>query len=353
MSSRRDRTRAVAAWFALSALLAGCKDDASPAHAGARAAAPPAAGSAAPALPSAPLPSPLAPRPAPAPAPTRVITLDEPRLELPRRESLQLLDPGRGARSTLRYALAAGTMSVLVETRLSSRHLERDAFTRPTALPAIRDGFAITVAAGDSHQLSLRGLPGEAAETPETRAYLAAWRALLQDRSITVAIDERGAFSAITFTDDPRGARSDKARDELVQRLLALIVPLPDEPVGVGASWRAVTILRQGPAYAKQTATYTLRARSARRWKLHAKLQRVGEEQRITDPSLPAGTTADLVALFRALEGDVDVDPARALIVGGSLTIESRLHVRLQPPGRAATEQIFEDTGTAVISHQP
>jgi hypothetical protein len=282
-----------------------------------------------------------------------VITLDEPRRELPRRESFQLLDPGKGARSPLRYALAAGTASVIVQTTLSSRHLERDAFTRPTTLPAIRDGFAITVAADRPHELALRGLTGEAAaETPETRAYLAPWQALLQNRRITVNVDERGAFSAVAFDDDPTGARSARGRDELVQRLLALIVPLPDEPVGVGASWRVVTILRQGPAYAKQTATYTLRAQGPAGWKLHARLQRVGEEQRIADPSLPAGTTADLVALFRALEGDIDVDPVHPLIISGSLAVESRLHVRLQPPGRAATEQIFEDTGTAVISHQ-
>jgi hypothetical protein len=56
--------------------------------------------------------------------------------------------------------------------------------------------------------------------------------------------------------------------------------------------------------------------------------------------------------MFRTL----DVDPARPLIAGGSLTVESRLHVRLQAPGTTAAQaskQMFEDTGTVSFSHQP
>jgi hypothetical protein len=137
----------------------------------------------------------------------------------------------------------------------------------------------------------------------------------------------------------------------LVQRLLALIVPVPAEPVGAGASWRAVTILRRGPAVAKQTAIYTLIARGPARWKLHVKLQRVGQRQQIVDPGLPPATSAELVALLRALEGDVEVDPTLPLIAGGALTVESQLHARLQPPASAGqprlaiVEQMFEDTG--------
>jgi hypothetical protein len=57
--------------------------------------------------------------------------------------------------------------------------------------------------------------------------------------------------------------------------------------------------------------------------------------------------------MFRNVEGDIGVDPARPLIAGGSLGIESRLHVKLQAPGQPAaqaTEQIFEDTGRVAFS---
>ena len=57
-----------------------------------------------------------------------------------------------------------------------------------------------------------------------------------------------------------------------------------------------------------------------------------------------------LIAMFRLLEGDVDVDPQHPLMIGGSLAIESRLHVRLQTAKQPAAEQMFEDTGSAAFS---
>jgi hypothetical protein len=283
-----------------------------------------------------------------------VVVMDEPAMDLPHRESFRLLDAGHGERSALRYALAAGAAAFTARTALSTRHLDGGQFSPPVALPAIRDGFAITIAADHPERLALRALAGEAAaNTADADAYLAAWRANLQDRHFTVSFDDRGGFAAIRFDDDPSGARSEHARDELALRLLTIIVPLPAEPVGPGASWRAVTILRQGPIYAKQTATYTLTARSPAGWKLHVKLQRVGEQQPLADPALPRGTTAELLAMFRSLEGDVEVDPAYPLITGGTLAIESRMHVRLHGDGQPATEQMFEDTGRVVLSLCP
>jgi hypothetical protein len=291
--------------------------------------------------------------------PPKVIVMEEPPIALPRQESFRLLDAGKGARSALRYAFAAGTTAVTVRTTLTSRHLEHGQFTPSTALPAIRDGFEVAIAADHRGRIALRAVPGQAAAASrEAEAYLAAGRAL-QDRAITLDVDDRGAITAFHFDDDPDAAHSASARDELAQRLLSLIVPVPVEPVGLGASWRVVTILRQGPTAAKQTATYILTARTPRRWKLHVKLQRVAENQPIVDPKLPAGATAELIALFRVLEGDIEVDPRLPLITGGALAIESRVHARIQlqrPPGPGqappATEQMFEDTGSVRFTRE-
>lgn len=295
-----------------------------------------------------------APPPA-TPAPTVVkqlshdVVMEQPEIQLPSRVSFQLLDPGKGPRAPLRYALAAGTAAYTTQTALTARHLDGGALTAPVALPAMRDGFAITVVGLRARQLALRILPAEAAAPGDTDAYLATWRTLLQNRRATIAFDDRGELSKVIFDDDPTNTRTPQAKDELLQRLLALTIPLPAEPVAPGASWRVITILRQGPAYAKQTATYSLVARAPTSWKLHVKLLRVAEEQRIADPSLPAGTTADLIALFRSFEGDVEIDPRYPLISSGSLALESRLHARIQPPGQSVIERVFEDLGTAVF----
>jgi hypothetical protein len=282
-----------------------------------------------------------------------VVVMDEPKIDLPKQESFKLLEAGKQPRAALRYHLAPDSFAFHAKTTLSSRHLTNGAFTQPIELPAIRDGFTVTIAADGHGQVALRGLPGEAASpSADADEYLHAWRTLLQDRAMTIAIDPRGQVT-VPPAASAADTRSEPARDELVQRLLSTTIPLPTEPIGNGASWRVVTILKQRPGHAKQTATYTLVSAAPTRWKLHVVLQRVGEEQAIADPSLPPTVTAELMAMFRLLEGDVEIDPRRPLIAAGSLTVESRLHVKLQPTGQPAIEQMFEDTGTVALSQAP
>ena len=280
--------------------------------------------------------------------PEQTIHLDEPKLDLPKQEPIKLVDPGKGDRAPLVYAFASATTETTMETKLVSRHLEGGAWSPKLALPPIDDGFAVTV---DGARIVLRGLPGTIAgtSTPDAEQYLASWRALLQGRRASVAIDTRGVLGTIAFTDDPTNQRSEPSREQLAERLLVTVVPVPVEPVGIGASWRAVTVLRQGAASVKQTATYTLTARSPQRWTIGIKLQRLGQEQVVVDPSLPKGSTVDLVALFRMLEGTVEIDPGRPLIVKGSLTIESRVHAKVTVPDHPVVEQMLEDTGTVTI----
>jgi hypothetical protein len=286
------------------------------------------------------------------------VTMVAPPIDLPKQEAFQLREPGKGAKAPLRYALAGGVVEFRTETTLSTRALDKGVFGKPVQLPAIRDGFAVTIpgqpAVGAATQaLAVRALVAEVAGgKPDALAdqYLASWRAKLQNRRVAVTTDPRGQFSTIVFNDDPRNQRSLAAKDELVQRLLAVMIPVPEEAVGIGAKWVVTTVLRQGPLYIKQTGTYTLLERTATKWKIHAKLLRVGEEQTVDDPALPKGATVDLVALFRLLEGDVEVEPAKPFFASGRFTVESRLHAKVKIAGQEPLEQFTEDTGTITFA---
>ncbi|MEO8705760.1 MAG: hypothetical protein ABI867_37360 [Kofleriaceae bacterium] len=276
-----------------------------------------------------------------------MVRMEAPPIELPKQEAFLLRDAGKGTKAPLRYALAPGVIEYRTETRLATRQLDKGAFSATTKLPAMTDGFAITVTAGQP--LALRALVAEIAGTktdPVAEQYIASWRAKLQNRRIAVTTDPQGQFSTITFNDDPANQRSLAAKDELVQRLLAVMIPVPTEAVGTGAKWQVTTVLRQGPLYIKQTGTYTLVERTPAKWKLHVKLLRVGEEQTVSDAALPKGASVDLIALFRLLEGDVEVDPTRPLFATGTFTVESRLHAKVKMPGQETAEQFTEDTGT-------
>jgi hypothetical protein len=360
MSSRRDRARRLLVMVVIGAGLAGCKDPpaadrargAGSSGAGSPGAASSGAGSAG-AGSSGAASSGAGSADAPGASPRAVqlaapgaIELAEPVIALPSLAAFVLEDAGAAPRRALRLHPAAGTATFTRTRALRQRQLDaHGAFLPSVALPELRDGFAVT--AGDTGVLALRALPAEAASpSPEADAALDTWRRLLDGRRATVALDDRGQLGPIRFTDDPSNTHSEPARLALAAELLARIVPLPAEPVGVGARWRVVTILALDGAHAKQTATYTLLADG----RVHAVIQRVAQEQRLATPGAPAGVTVDLVAMFRRHEGDVALDPARALIATGSFTDELRLHIRLSRPGAPPREDILETEGTTTFA---
>jgi hypothetical protein len=279
--------------------------------------------------------------------PLTIAHLPEPEVELPKLDSFTLLEPGKGARHALRYAIPAGTATYSADTRLRSRHLAHGTWGDTVELPAITDGF--TVSTADAAKPTIfRATPATAAKrTPEAEAYLTTWRAI-ENRVIQVKLDDRGQLASVVFADDPTGKDSRAQRDEVVQRLLLTLVPLPEEPVAPGAQWRVVTILRQRPAIVKQTATYTLVEATAHAWKIDAKIVRIAEEQVVKDPALPPGVVARVLAFVRTADAKLTVAPNRVLPTG-SMSIESTLHVRFAAAQRDQEEQIFEDTGTITL----
>ncbi len=245
---------------------------------------------------------------------------------IPRLESVRLLAPGTGDRQLLRYTLAAPSTHA-IETTVTARQLEGAAWSEPRTLPPMQSGFTVTPA---SDALRVRTLPGTTT---------GAW-ALIADRTFSITSDDRGRASAFAIAD--QGASGAAIVDELAQRWLALVVPLPEEPVAVGATWRAVTVLRQRPAIVKQTATYTLTSRTAERWEIGVELSRVAAPQQAIDPGVPEGTQVDVVALVTRLGGTLAIDPRRPLPTG-ELTLTSTLHLRLRGAA-GVTEQIYDDT---------
>ncbi len=277
--------------------------------------------------------------------------LPQPVVDLPRQLSFRLLDAGKGETATLRYQVAEAEVTTRIAMTLTSRRMDGSTWSPSQTLPEIRTAFA--TAAIDATHVRARPLPGsvEGAASPEALAYLAGWKQS-EDRRLTFGLDARGQLGALAFGDDPKTTRSREAVDDLTQRLLSIVVPVPEEPIGIGASWRVVTVLTQRPVVVKQTATYTLLQRTTTGWTVKAELQRIGEEQTIIDPGIgPAAsdTKVDLVALVRRYQGTLEITRAHALPTG-SLEIESSMHLRLQPRTGPIGEQILEDKGTVVLS---
>lgn len=286
-------------------------------------------------------------------------SLPEPIVVLPREESFRVLDAGPAPRAPLRYAWQAQRpREVTVEAKIRTRRLDAGVWSDAIDVPPVREGFGFdpAPAAAGGATLAFRGLVssvvGDPGEVDRARAseYLAQFRTLIEHRRGTATVDARGRLDNVRFSDDAVGAVASPARDEVAQRWLAVAVPVPDEPIGVGGAWRVVTVLRAGAAIVKQTADYKLVARTADRWTIDVVVRRIGEEQLVDVPGMPKGTIGELEAMFRELKGRVEIAPSLPWPIAGTFTSELRVHAKFGVPGQGVLEDITEDTGTLTLT---
>jgi len=290
---------------------------------------------------------------------SRPPALDEPHPPMPREVRATLLEPGAAPRAVRRYALVAGPERTLtVRAEVTIHRFQLGAWTGPTALPAVTDGFAYVVApTAAGATLALRGLPGTvAADAPATAAatdeLTARWRALLERRRVTAALDASGRLADARFEDDPGAARPDVelATDELHQRLLAVMVPWPAEPIGVGARWRVVTLVRIGGAYVKQTAIYQLTALDGARATVAVELTRLAERQLLALDGLPAGAEAELIGLVRTQVGTVTVDLGAPLPVAGRFETTLSSHAQFRAGAAPPLDEVADDRAVLTLT---
>jgi hypothetical protein len=287
----------------------------------------------------------------PGPAVTRVVTPDvtlpaPPPVPMPQQASFQLLAPGAAPRARLRYRYAEGTHRVIAEARIRSRRLGSGGWSEAVQVPPFEEGFEIAINAPreSSATLLVRGLPA----TVDAGDAGARWKVLIENKRGQVAIDDRGQLGDIALAEDPTGERSRAALDEIAQRWLTALVPLPAEPVGKGARWKVVTLLRAGDAVVKQTVEYTLVEKRKDAWVIDVLNKRVAEQQTMMPAGLPKGTLAELIALFRQVQGRVTVKPDLPW-PDGELSVELRVHGRLAIPGKPVDEHVTEDIGTIAL----
>jgi hypothetical protein len=266
-------------------------------------------------------------------------------LPAPRVRSFELLSTGKAPRQPLRYGAEAGENALTVTVRVDTRELAGEEWTPWGTLPELRYGLALRrEAAGGA--LEIRGLDmsvGQpAAAAPDVAAYVARateelsqrYREQVQGRRAGATIDPRGRIEVLEpVAGQP--APGAHTRQEMLQILAESVVPLPEEPVGVGARWQVTMLMRRGAGMVNQTATYELVAVDPRApsWRIRTSITQDGEHQAIVAPELPQGVSAELLALLWHAEGEVEVSPQSLTPRSGQLAIEYRVHSRLDTGG--------------------
>jgi hypothetical protein len=279
-------------------------------------------------------------------------------IELPKLDSAKLLEPGKGKRTAYRYAMTGESKRVFtVATTVKTRELAGGAWTERIEVPEVSFGLELTHPAKSADKglrvfaRALEPTIADGSPTGKTAAtqLIARYRALVEGRRATIENGGRGLPGKVTvtgLTPDDDGARP---AQELNTMLAQSVVPFPEEPIGVGAKWKVVIMLRRGEAVVKQTAVYELKKVEGTQLTIDQHIKQVGENQYLFSPDLPKGVTSELIAFFWETRGTVTVDPSVLTPVAGSITVELRVHGKLVHPAETY-EHFNESIGTATLS---
>lgn len=157
-------------------------------------------------------------------------------------------------------------------------------------------------------------------------------------------IDDRGFVLAADSMPGPTGSPSDSAVRELLARLA---IALPEEPIGVGGTWRVEARRTEQGIATRVATTFEVVAIEGNIVSLRYAFTQVGEEGAVKGAQLPAGAKMELVGFSASGEGEqtlllssprpasfslISDTSSQAKISSGSKTqrVDTGVHLELQ-----------------------
>lgn len=219
------------------------------------------------------------------------------------RPTVKLLSAGEEPRRQLRYAPPAGGWEqTIVNSRKSTTTQEVMGFNAPpTPNPELR--FTLNVSARDvenaenAENLAMTlHIPDVEIVAPPRAAPMAMepvrqLRAAVMGSKAEFTVSRQGILRDVRVKET---AGTDEVASFIRNILQDSIVPLPDDEVGVGASWQVSRIAWFNSVEASETTTYTITKVDDNVIELRATIERTGDAQTITIPGGPPGQELDL-----------------------------------------------------------
>ncbi len=217
-------------------------------------------------------------------------------------ERTELLEPGAEPRRPVRLALTPGaTATVAVRTDLDVLQVSGGEEQRLDT-PAVVQTVTFTVEKVDPQGAAVSFtfddvvVDASAGDLSDAEALtLIAELRQLVGLGGTAVMTDRGRLESVDYA-VPDGLDEDVAAtlEQFEGRLGGLAVPLPEEPVGAGARWRASGSTVAAGVTVEETATYEVVAMDANGVTYRFDLTQSAGEQELHGPTVPAGTEATL-----------------------------------------------------------
>ena len=229
--------------------------------------------------------------------------------QLVRSTKITLEDAGESPKTTLRYAPSVGDLQTIVVSISMSVGNQMGNLPMPTMkLPTtvstltarvdeVADGRITATVRVDESKLS----DTEGVE-PMIVKQLESTIGSSVGQKAKMVISDRGLGQSISFNEDAKADPSAAQTLAMLESTLNMLAtPLPEEPIGPGARWTAVSTVQEQAVDVHQTMTYTLKSVTDGVIELEVKIEQSAEAQDMSMPGAPPGTQVKLTSL--ALDG--------------------------------------------------
>ena len=253
--------------------------------------------------------------------------LPPPRPWLP--PSVKLISNGAVPRKALRYQLVEGTIGVLDTTSGGTWRVADQAADNHTTMPTISVPIQVTVTSPGTLNYRLLACTAATAKGEPTDVVTASLVDVAEGVAGSLKLSAQGVASEVNVYPGPKDSqhredpktieRRSQYAMEMVRTLLThAFIPLPAEPVGLGARWQVERHTARGTLTYLEVATYTVTAIDGRRLGLIATI----------------GGRHDPASNLRPEELDLDVSGTDTISIDLGLPMPVSVNEKVELTGR-------------------
>lgn len=270
---------------------------------------------------------------------------------------LALLEDGREPRRPLRYpAEPPDAQRMSLTLKVGMKMEVPGSPIPPVTLPGLRliidlEGKRASDTARYDFTVADADLVAADAAPPGIVAEMRKGLPSLVGASGTIVIDDRGTKRELELALPP-GVGQELGQFMNAARLAIgqMAVPLPEQPIGVGAKWEVQDVVQQDGIRVRQKTYYELLALDGTRAQVRTQTVQSADRQRAPLPGLPDGVTAEVLSLHGSGAGEIEIDLRR--LVPGSAREEVETDVSFSVK-QGQTERVMSLTSTAGLEIQP
>ncbi|AKJ02478.1 hypothetical protein ATI61_108132 [Archangium gephyra] len=282
------------------------------------------------------------------------------------KQVVKLLDAGAQPRSDISYTLATGRTEQLRMSFNMTRSLRHAEHTAPQLkLPSlevlldltpleqtgaewkIKARLAHLDAKGDNTNGSLEDEKIENEVDPDL--------AQMKGLSVSFVMSPKGYISQVEYAlpEDP-DPEDEATLHDLAETLWAEVTtPLPDEPIGIGATWQVLTRTPGSGMDLLQSATYRLESRNGDKVKVSMELEELVANPEVTTEAMPEGYSATVKSFKSSETGTWNLDMRAITPEQGEALQKTAVTFGEQGEGADAADELQVDTEVRIGLARP